>query len=38
LIAKPLERPSKEAFLNPVRPGERNPIEGKFGRSKVGCV
>jgi hypothetical protein len=36
LRAKPLGRPSKEALLNPVSPGERNPIEGKFGQAKVG--
>ncbi len=35
LQAKPLGRPSKEALSNPVRPGERNPIEGKFGQAKV---
>ena len=35
-MAKPLGRPSKEALLNPVRPGESNPIEGKFGQAKVG--
>ncbi len=36
LRAKPLGRPSKEALSNPVSPGERNPIEGKFGQAKVG--
>jgi transposase, IS5 family len=36
LVAKPLGRPSKEALSNPVSPGERNPIEGKFGQAKVG--
>ena len=36
LMAKPLGRPSKEALQNPVSPGERNPIEGKFGQAKVG--
>ncbi len=36
LLAKPLGRPSKEALLNPISPGERNPIEGKFGQAKVG--
>jgi len=36
LRAKPLGRPSKEALLNQVSPGERNPIEGKFGQAKVG--
>lgn len=35
LRAKPLGRPSmKGALSNPVRPGERNPIEGKFGQAK----
>jgi len=32
LIAKPLGRP--KAVSNHVRPGERNPIEGKFGQAK----
>jgi transposase, IS5 family len=36
LCAKPLGRPSKEALSNQVSPGERNPIEGKFGQGKVG--
>jgi transposase, IS5 family len=36
LSAKPLGRPSKKALLNQVSPGERNPIEGKFGQAKVG--
>jgi hypothetical protein len=36
LRAKPLGRPSKEALSNQVSPGERNPIEGKFGQAKVG--
>jgi hypothetical protein len=36
LLAKPLGRPSKEAQSNLVSPGERNPIEGKFGQAKVG--
>lgn len=36
LVAKQLGRPSKEALSNPVSPGERNPIEGKFGQAKVG--
>ena len=31
LMAKPLGRPAEEALSNPVSPGERNPIEGKFG-------
>jgi transposase, IS5 family len=34
--AKPLGRPSKkEAVSNLVSPGERNPMEGKFGQGKV---
>jgi hypothetical protein len=33
--AKPLGRPAKEALSNQVSPGERNPIEGKFGQAKV---
>lgn len=33
LKAKPLGRPS--AVQNHVSPGERNPIEGKFGQAKV---
>jgi hypothetical protein len=36
LRAKPLGRPSKEALHNQVSPGERNPIEGKFGQAKAG--
>ena len=35
LVAKPLGRPSAQAVKNHVRPGERNPIEGKFGQGKV---
>ena len=35
LIAKPLGRPSAQAVKNHVSPGERNPIEGKFGQAKV---
>jgi len=35
LKAKPLGRPSKQALSNQVRPGERNPIEGKFGQAKT---
>ena len=35
LIAKPLGRPCAQAVKNPVSPGERNPIEGKFGQAKV---
>lgn len=35
LRAKPLGRPPKQALSNQVRPGERNPIEGKFGQAKT---
>jgi transposase, IS5 family len=35
LEAKPLGRPSKEAMSNHVSPGERNPVEGKFGQAKI---
>ena len=35
LAAKPLGRPSARAVANHVRPGERNPIEGKFGQAKI---
>ncbi|MEL7145967.1 MAG: transposase, partial [Bacteroidota bacterium] len=35
LAAKPLGRPSKKAVVNHVSPGERNPIEGKFGQAKT---
>ena len=35
LIAKPLGRPKKEAVEDYVRPGERNPIERKFGQAKI---
>jgi hypothetical protein len=34
LKAKPLGRPSATAVLIHVSPGERNPIEGKFGQAK----
>ena len=34
LIAKLLERP-KAVEAEHVRPGERNPIEGKFGQAKT---
>lgn len=34
LAAKPLGRPSARAVEDHVRPGERNPIEGKFGQAK----
>jgi hypothetical protein len=33
LVAKPLGRP--KAVQNHIRPGERNPIEGKFGQAKT---
>lgn len=36
LAAKPLGRPSVKAVVNHVSPGERNPIEGKFGQAKNG--
>jgi len=36
LHAKSLGRPKKEAQSILVSPGERNPIEGKFGQAKVG--
>jgi len=35
LRSKPLGRPSQKALSNPISPGERNPIEGKFGQAKV---
>ena len=36
LKAKPLGRPgTKVALSNQVRPGERNPMEGKFGQAKT---
>jgi IS5 family transposase len=36
LRAKPLGRTSSNGALsNPVRPGERKPIEGKFGQAKT---
>jgi transposase, IS5 family len=34
LLAKPLGRPS--SVRNHISPGERNPIEGKFGQAKTG--
>jgi hypothetical protein len=34
LKGKPLGRPSKQALSNQVSPGERNPVEGKFGQAK----
>lgn len=36
ISAKPLGRPSARAVANHIRPGERNPIEGKFGQAKNG--
>ena len=35
LMGKALGRPAKEALSNQVSPGERNPVEGKFGQAKV---
>ena len=35
LVAKPLGRPSAQAVDNHIRPGQRNPIEGKFGQGKL---
>jgi IS5 family transposase len=35
LIAKPLGRPCAQAVKIHLSPGERNPIEGKFGQAKV---
>jgi hypothetical protein len=35
LKAKPLGRPTKVALSNQVSPGERNPVEGKFGQAKT---
>jgi hypothetical protein len=36
LKAKPLGRPSPaSALFNHVSPGERNPVEGKFGQGKT---
>jgi transposase, IS5 family len=35
LVAKPLGRPPKVAVDNHIRPGDRNPIEGKFGQAKT---
>ena len=35
LRAKPLGRPSAQAVVNHLSPGERNPIEGKFGQAKT---
>lgn len=35
LMAKPLGRPSAQAVAVHLRPGKRNPIEGKFGQGKL---
>jgi len=35
LVAKPLGRPASGAVAVHLRPGERNPIEGKFGQGKL---
>jgi transposase, IS5 family len=35
LIAKPLGRPASKAVAVHLSPGERNPIEGKFGQAKT---
>jgi hypothetical protein len=35
LMAKPLGRPAAGAVAIHLRPGERNPIEGKFGQGKL---
>jgi hypothetical protein len=35
LVAKPLSRPVAGAVAVHLRPGERNPIEGKFGQGKL---
>jgi IS5 family transposase len=35
LAAKPLGRPSAKAVEDHVRPGERDPVEGKFGQAKT---
>jgi len=35
LAAKPLGRPSKAMEPSHIRPGDRNPIEGKFGQGKT---
>ena len=35
LVAKPLGRPVSGAVAVHLRPGERNPIEGKFGQGKL---
>jgi len=35
LMAKPLGRPRAGAVKNHLSPGERNPIEGRFGQGKL---
>lgn len=35
LVAKPLGRPSSKAVAVHLSPGERNPIQGKFGQAKI---
>jgi transposase, IS5 family len=35
LMAKPLGRPAAKAVAVHLSPGERNPIEGKFGQAKI---
>lgn len=35
LMAKPLGRPMAQAVNHHISPGERNPIEGKFGQAKL---
>jgi IS5 family transposase len=35
LVAKPLGRTSSKAVAVDLSPGERNPIEGKFGQAKT---
>jgi hypothetical protein len=35
LVAKPLGRPSSKAVAVHLSPGERNPVEGKFGQAKI---
>lgn len=35
LSAKPLGRPAAKAVAVHLRPGDRNPIEGKFGQAKI---
>ena len=35
LVAKPLGRPSSQAVAVHLSPGQRNPVEGKFGQAKT---